>query len=92
MFAGGNSIRKIRLSPGGQCGGVARYKFTDRLKCLSLTTIRRLSCIIIAVLDIYGQGVGYFEVCFDGGETYEQQSAGFDLCRSRPLSFRESGM
>ena len=34
--------------------------------------------IIVAGLDIYGQGIGDFEVSFDGGETYEQQFAGFD--------------
>lgn len=35
--------------------------------------------IVIAGLDIYGQGIGDFEVSFDGGETYSAQFAGFDV-------------
>lgn len=35
--------------------------------------------IVIAGLDIYGHGIGDFEVSFDGGETFAAQFAGFDV-------------
>lgn len=34
--------------------------------------------VVIAGADIYGEGLGDFEVSFDGGETYDAQFSGFD--------------
>lgn len=126
-------IAKFVFSQEDNVAAWCRYKFAERLKCLSLTTIQEeqtdiLACvmldtktgkcrigkidfksdvwqdfgidydstvvampmdiseghvygtrIIISGLDIYGHGIGDFEVSFDGGETYERQFAGFDV-------------